>query len=1438
MTDIDQIDRELVKKARYQRRSATQDRHRTSQAGGENEAEAARVAERAAIDKVKAALSEWILSHGEPIGLLDGTRPVVLFPVRLETRYFEKDLKVRIYPDEILVDAHERELTRAELDGGQKFWRACWKDLGIPAETDKERAEWALLAAQLNPQRAAHAIVATKPDNLAKVAIDHEPTFPPFDYVKKQPWSSAPSVALLPDRWIVRGYVAGKRVFEAWSKVVSDLLAVSISPLRGAKTTVVAGMTIDAEAAWTVDYDDAEACGMAITIANAPRRIDRLIVAGVRSSVSPLDGAKEIEDLFRAHHLSQGFDVLELGTPTSNIVGEASAHPPAPIGISAIASVLRPTSSSTPRTEMAPLARILGIRADLGASITVAAPEENVTADGKTLQQAMNAAVWPATLGLHARVLLADWNITKLATTGEPQIVEPALSLASRIQLRNFFVESVNGRGHTLPFRVGVAPYGVLPVTSLTALEVSGFKAALKTRLLNFRSKWLARVESVPRVRRPSPQYDADDELLRAVGMTPRSSVIIERKLLGPDLTVSILGSGWSVAKNEALKVLTDLVALPDGIRPLIGELAFAAGIQQATSKLVDGAIDEKLFSQLKPSPRTWPEAIKRLQTELADGTAPEATFLSRVVAQSILSTLLDVGVNCAERPIVPGGVGGAPGTLSFELFESNAAPIFDAIGLFSNTPDERVRRALLESLDCTTHRLDAWITALVMSDAYPTTDVGRYVGAYGWVEDLQADTASRGEAGGYIHTPSMAQASAAAILRNGAITRRGNGREYEIDLSSRRVAVALQCLDGMRQGQSLGALLGYWFERGLQENHATLPLAKFLQDLRDRFPATILMDGQPPPGLRLSVDGVALLRATDTPAEREKLLKGSLGATPGERTAIGVELDRLADLLDAISDLCTAEGVHQLARGNVDAAVATTDSLSAGRVPPNPDVIRTPRSEIAILHRVVLRLQDTELARGWPLRETPRAAASPMVDAWLSSHLGDPAEAKAIIHDAGDAEISRKALERVGLRPIDLVFLARDIRPDFFRDGRKLRANAPDMPYAAVELVRRFLEGEPRGQSVTLTASLRCLLVRAQYLGKLLRHARGLRARDLSMPDDTVVPVDDPAAIALAERLKGDLSGLGSRLQVTLNAGSPHDAKELARLLIEATGYGFEVYPGDDVTELAAAAARTSKAIQERLRVAEFAPQREGVGVDRAHLIVQAVFTGDTRPGGAFGGSVPFLARAGVTPPNTFESALKDSARLKPHLPDINAWLWDAARVRPPIDALRSVALFAPGCVRDAVVAQAPSNQPSWAGAAGSAPKSGTVSWVLLNNGQSTPTYGLVLDEWSEAIPRSEVMTGLAFHYDDPGAEAPHAVLVACHPKSDPARKWTPDLLFDILGETLDLAKLRMVDQDLVVAPTASGEKGLTLAMGAPHWPDPDTYLKLLFYVLRRSIP
>jgi len=73
----------------------------------------------------------------------------------------------------------------------------------------------------------------------------------------------------------------------------------------------------------------------------------------------------------------------------------------------------------------------------------------------------------------------------------------------------------------------------------------------------------------------------------------------------------------------------------------------------------------------------------------------------------------------------------------------------------------------------------------------------------------------------------------------------------------------------------------------------------------------------------------------------------------------------------------------------------------------------------------------------------------------------------------------------------------------------------------------------------------------------------------------------------------------------------------------------------------------------------------------------------------------------------------------------------------------------------------------------------------------------GILIDEWNERIPSTSETAAVAFHYDQPDARAPQAILIAVCP--DSRATWDDDLITATLNETLDLAKIRTVDLDSV---------------------------------------
>ena len=242
------------------------------------------------------------------------------------------------------------------------------------------------------------------------------------------------------------------------------------------------------------------------------------------------------------------------------------------------------------------------------------------------------------------------------------------------------------------------------------------------------------------------------------------------------------------------------------------------------------------------------------------------------------------------------------------------------------------------DAIDALARRPDVWIGAetsqrlAMLRDARPT---GLRLGGWGYVENLRP---TRIEAAnhGFIQTPSLAHAATAAILRSGY---EAKNPVAAVNLSSERVQRARWLLDGARNGQPLGALLGYRFERRLRE--ARPPLAQFTA--RFRTLAAMRREDAVAKALAAVATAQALLDAAEAPwLEKRKAVKALDDLKPIRSEADGrlrpfqatVALGGQADqtLAAARTDLANAQAAS--AAHVADAPVGESD-YEADRKPP-----------------------------------------------------------------------------------------------------------------------------------------------------------------------------------------------------------------------------------------------------------------------------------------------------------------------------------------------------------------------------------------------------------------------------------------------------------------------------------------------------------------------
>ena len=721
------------------------------------------------------------------------------------------------------------------------------------------------------------------------------------------------------------------------------------------------------------------------------------------------------------------------------------------------------------------------------------------------------------------------------------------------------------------------------------------------------------------------------------------------------------------------------------------------------------------------------------------------------------------------------------------------------------------------EALDTASHRFDAWVTSLAtrrLDTVRKRRPTGAFVGGYGWVEDLAPSGSTRSD--GYIQTPSMAQANTAAILASGYMAHRGQagGNPFAIDLSSPRVKLAYRLIEGVRTGQPIGALLGYQLERELHDQNLSPFVAKFraLAPLASSPTAAEVSEAVAANNV---VHGIRILDLWKNKDPKFQALRTLANIADFQK--IDIVFAKMADQLDALGDVILADNMHQVAEGNFDRAAMTLSAVIAGQTIPEPDVLRTPRTGTAHSHCVLTLLNPAQApVPAWPVDGMQaRAAAEPALNAWAARILGDPAKIRCrVTYSAGANPLRVVKLSELKISPLDAIYstsASGSTRTSEFEQRLTyllLRTRPADVPADATVTLdysrdpQATLDIVSFDEFLAMTAALRALLAKA----------RPLTASDLALPDRNVPPSIDAAELsARANAAVTALKNANSRLKAALAAaGTPLEPVRtaLVRLVYLGLSNGVPVSAvdgGPNDARLVSQGRSAFADITDRVKklddmAAAFSP---------ANAKPEALLDFETRRLRAiFGPDFPVLPR--FTLPQADEAVVafgNSDALQRNRRIEAPSWFARAARVREGLGRLADVLRLAEVLGR---------GTPAWT--VGQMPFVPGESWVALPLTSGTipggrlslvaygplpaalnqPLAGMVFDEWTEVIPNRSETTGLAFHYDRPNARPPQSILLAVAP--DLSQPWNLLTLEQVLRETLELSKCRLVDQDAMI--------------------------------------
>ncbi|EKU99427.1 hypothetical protein Lepto7375DRAFT_1469 [Leptolyngbya sp. PCC 7375] len=1390
----------------------------------------------------------------DPLTALTGDCPIALFPVRLETRFIvesgRRELRVRIFPEELHVDTHEEALTNEELTWGQAY-------LERTADANEERDKavaWAELADRFGAPRAAWIVRSLTQETTPSQ--------------RASSWTRAPYTELMPDRWLIVGYdekrdqqvrVNAIEQFRTLGNPIPFRLKTGWDPQATEPDLSSEQVLTDDAMRWMVDFDEAERVGMAVRIDltdYADDSIPFLIAVGVKATAG--DATDILNQQFEALRYTSTLGFIPQGTPTNNTETVTSGY--------SLKDPLHQTQFTLEqlRGEAPDNSNAARMSQAFGVERAIFSHVWGGHADDQRGTSAMNRVLWPATWGYFLDRMLPS-------TALGPDHLQPTNRILNdhRPAVYSLFKDYVRARGPLPTLRVGNQPYGILPLVNLERWQPidesetldNNIRAVLQKVRDNYLGRQHSSIQQVGLGSRP------ERTLISLLSQSPVPMTFGVHHLMSDQFVdvVSELHQEWhhTPILNEAWERLREvfltlgagplnLQTTSGSARPLVARSVYGNGVHtldmpavqaealSATETLINNYLEDIQISSLMDLRNVdlanGPKALLYYLVRHAKLSAYARAIQKEQAPNSftyeeneLYNITTDDDTTCWDQAATP-----YPGTSrsyadQYDHLATTDTHIdpdlidFDA-GLeeLKTLPTEDLDLLFRETLALTDYRVDAWATGFAtkrLNTLRTSGHGGTYVGGYGWLYNLKVPpletptpaNPTANDSVGYIQAPSIDQAKTAALLRSGQQARANEDESnpFNIDLSSERVHLARQLLDGVRAGQSLGMLLGYRFERRLQEQQ----LAETIPSFRNAYPivagkAQEETEPTDQPADKLAaptvVDGLALIRAlrrhTDLPAGTPHWIPSEVRSilSTGKLTtlkSVGHEVERA---LDAVGDAVITESTFQTLRGNPARAGAALDAIANGETPP-PELESqlTPRQGRTISHRLFIPLQQIA-----PSSQRPRAQAAPQLNAFCTHVLGDLSQYQVTgqYQDVNGDEVAQRSLtiDTLELDAIDLVYLA---------------ATDPGGQSDLEVLLRdQFLSDRPDTVSPDASVHLQLDLADANQLdlATLLEHARALYqviASSRPLTDNDLIEVGDEPAVTwavteLSHRVEEAIASFTNALG-TLSARLTETTSQPAQLRNALYGVSAFGIPGSiplasaDVPDASAMLTEQAQAVVEIMQTRQVQLQvLDATFGDAITTDAERIKFHTQQLKQVFGETFQILTL--FSPANGNEIAagfvandtLLNGAQEAPE-----QLISQVAAVRPAVAQLQQLRDYTEILIPEQLaltVAQLPFADDStrWAGLPGVPAEHGAISLLALTTtpyDPAQPMTGLFIDTWDELIPADTQTTGLAFNFNAPNSEPPNAILLAT--PADPTQPWSTDELLEnvkTLVETL----------------------------------------------------